>query len=94
MVVLVTGANGQLGQALQSISGNYSEIDFIFCDSTRLDITDLNNIKLAVIGVKENRGAHIEVENTKLSHIRKELYGLYHHFFELKKKVMILLKRF
>ncbi|GAA4068330.1 dTDP-4-dehydrorhamnose reductase [Flavobacterium cheonanense] len=45
MVVLVTGANGQLGQALQSISGNYPEIDFVFCDSTRLDITDLNNIK-------------------------------------------------
>lgn len=45
MVVLVTGANGQLGQALQSISGNFPEIDFVFCDSTRLDITDLNNIK-------------------------------------------------
>lgn len=45
MVVLVTGANGQLGQALQSISGNHPEIDFVFCDSTRLDITDLNNIK-------------------------------------------------
>jgi dTDP-4-dehydrorhamnose reductase len=45
MVVLVSGANGQLGQAIQSISGNYPEIDFVFCDSTRLDITDLNNIK-------------------------------------------------
>jgi dTDP-4-dehydrorhamnose reductase len=45
MVVLVTGANGQLGQALQSISGNYPEIDFVFCDSSRLDITDINNIK-------------------------------------------------
>ena len=30
MVVLVTGANGQLGQAIQSISKNYSEIDFVF----------------------------------------------------------------
>ena len=45
MVVLVTGANGQLGQAIQSISGKNPEIDFVFCDSTSLDITDLNNIK-------------------------------------------------
>ena len=52
MVVLVTGANGQLGQALQSISGNYPEIDFVFCDSTRLDITDLNNIKQSFKQIK------------------------------------------
>ena len=45
MVVLVTGANGQLGQAIQFISGNYPTIDFIFCDSKTLDITDLNNVQ-------------------------------------------------
>jgi dTDP-4-dehydrorhamnose reductase len=45
MVVLVTGANGQLGQAIQSISGNYPEIDFVFCDSSTLDITNVNQIK-------------------------------------------------
>lgn len=45
MVVLVTGANGQLGQAIQFISKKYAEIDFVFCDSARLDITDLNNVK-------------------------------------------------
>ena len=39
MVVLVTGANGQLGQAIQSISGNYPQIDFVFCASSDLDIT-------------------------------------------------------
>lgn len=39
MVVLVTGANGQLGQALQSIAGNYPSIDFVFCSSSELDIT-------------------------------------------------------
>ena len=37
MVVLVTGANGQLGQAIQSISGKYPEIDFVFCSSSDLD---------------------------------------------------------
>lgn len=45
MVVLVTGANGQLGQAIQFISNKYANIDFVFCDSTSLDITDINNIK-------------------------------------------------
>lgn len=43
MVVLVTGAKGQLGQALQSISGNYPEIDFVFCSSSDLDISNKEN---------------------------------------------------
>jgi dTDP-4-dehydrorhamnose reductase len=40
MVIVVTGANGQLGQALQFISGHYSDLNFIFCSSSDLDITD------------------------------------------------------
>lgn len=40
MVVLVTGANGQLGQALQFISEKHKDIDFVFCSSSDLDITD------------------------------------------------------
>lgn len=43
MVVLVTGANGQLGQAIQSISGNFPAIDFVFCISSELNITDKPN---------------------------------------------------
>ena len=43
MVVLVAGANGQLGQAIQSISKNHKEIDFVFCSSSKLDITNLEN---------------------------------------------------
>ena len=45
MVVLVTGAKGQLGQSLQFIAPNYPELQFVFCDSKDLDITDLNNVK-------------------------------------------------
>lgn len=45
MVVLVTGANGQLGQALQSIAKNYSEIQFVFTASKELDITNKDSIK-------------------------------------------------
>ena len=43
MVVLITGANGQLGQAIQSIVGNYPSIDFVFCSSSELNITDIIN---------------------------------------------------
>ena len=46
MVVLVTGANGQLGQSIQSISGKYPEIDFVFCSSSELDITNLENCQV------------------------------------------------
>ena len=54
MVVLVTGANGQLGQALQSITGNYPDIDFIFCDSSSLDITNLNQVEQTFKHFKPN----------------------------------------
>jgi dTDP-4-dehydrorhamnose reductase len=43
MVVLVTGANGQLGQSLQFIVPNYPQIDFVFCDSKTLDIANFKN---------------------------------------------------
>ena len=46
MVVLVTGANGQLGQAIQFISDNHPEIEFKFCSSSDLDITSKENCKL------------------------------------------------
>ena len=46
MVVLVTGANGQLGQAIKSISRKYPEIDFVFCSSSDLDITNLENCQV------------------------------------------------
>jgi dTDP-4-dehydrorhamnose reductase len=43
MVVLVTGANGQLGQAIQFVAGNYPDIHFVFCSSSDLDITNKEN---------------------------------------------------
>lgn len=39
MVILVTGAGGQLGQALTHISGHYPQVSFCFADSNRADIT-------------------------------------------------------
>lgn len=40
MVVLVTGANGQLGQSLQQIAGLFPEIEFLWMGSKELDVTD------------------------------------------------------
>jgi dTDP-4-dehydrorhamnose reductase len=54
MVVLVTGANGQLGQSLQFVAANYSDIEFKFCNSSELDITKLDNIKAVFKQYKPN----------------------------------------
>ena len=54
MVVIVTGANGQVGQSLQFISPNYPDIQFVFCDSKVLDITNLNNINQVFEQYKPN----------------------------------------
>lgn len=44
MVVLVTGASGQLGQSLQFIAPKYTEIQFVFASSTDLDITNQERV--------------------------------------------------
>ncbi len=43
MVILVTGANGQLGQALQKTAQNITGLHFVFANSKVLDITDIEN---------------------------------------------------
>lgn len=54
MVVLVTGANGQLGQAIQSIVEKYPSIDFVFCTSLELNITDKRNCETVFEKYKPN----------------------------------------
>lgn len=54
MVVAVTGANGQLGQSLQFVASNYPEIQFVFCSSTDLDITNLENCRSFFSKIKPN----------------------------------------
>lgn len=39
-VILVTGANGQLGSEMQALSGSYPEYDFIFVTRSELPIDD------------------------------------------------------
>jgi dTDP-4-dehydrorhamnose reductase len=40
MVVLVTGANGQLGQSIQFIAQKYPNIQFVYTDFQEMDITN------------------------------------------------------
>ncbi|MBP6373274.1 MAG: dTDP-4-dehydrorhamnose reductase [Flavobacterium sp.] len=47
MVILVTGAHGQLGQALQSIAPHYPEIQFRFYGSQEIDLTHKTSIQNA-----------------------------------------------
>ncbi len=54
MVVLVTGAKGQLGQSLQFIAGNYPTIQFVFCSSFDLDITNKLNCQAVFSKYKPN----------------------------------------
>ncbi|MEG2864840.1 MAG: dTDP-4-dehydrorhamnose reductase [Mucinivorans sp.] len=37
--IIVTGANGQLGNCLRDIAGNFANYDFVFTDLAELDIT-------------------------------------------------------
>ncbi|MBY0487366.1 MAG: formimidoylglutamase [Flavobacteriaceae bacterium] len=41
------------------------------------DFPDINKINIAIIGVSENRGAENNTNQIDLSHIRRQLYGLF-----------------
>ena len=43
MVVLVTGANGQLGQSIKSIANKYPTIQFVYTDYYEMDITNIES---------------------------------------------------
>jgi dTDP-4-dehydrorhamnose reductase len=47
-VILVTGALGQLGSELKSLSKSYPGYEFIFTDREELDITDYEKVREAV----------------------------------------------
>jgi dTDP-4-dehydrorhamnose reductase len=47
-VILITGANGQLGSELKSVSKSYYGYDFIFTDIEELDLTDPGQVSLFI----------------------------------------------
>lgn len=48
-VILITGANGQLGKELKKLSGKFLGYKFIFTDYPELDITDPDSVKKNLI---------------------------------------------
>ncbi len=67
--VLVTGANGQLGQSIQKLASDYPQFNFVFFSSTDLDITDINSIKIRLsnraFNYCINCAAYTDVENSE-----------------------------
>ena len=43
--ILITGANGQLGTSIKKIIKSVNNYEWIFCDSTKLDITNPNAVQ-------------------------------------------------
>nr|WP_129731902.1 dTDP-4-dehydrorhamnose reductase [Parabacteroides goldsteinii] len=54
--ILVTGANGQLGNSIRVLTGQYPQYNFLFTDVDTLDITDPAAVKAAV---KDNQVNYI-----------------------------------
>lgn len=52
MVVLVTGANGQLGQSIKFIANKYPKIQFIYTDFDEMDITNIESCTNAFLKYK------------------------------------------
>lgn len=52
--ILVTGAAGQMGQALQAIAPQFLNVNFVFLTSKELDISNINNCKVIFEANKPN----------------------------------------
>lgn len=80
MVVLVTGANGQLGQAIQYIAKNYLNLNFVFCNSTDLDISNKENCQAVFHKIKPNfcinAAAYTAVDKAELEQDKAELINV------------------
>lgn len=80
MVVLVTGGHGQLGQALQSVEGNYPEIRFYFAGSAEADITDKAKLDTLFKAIKPdfciNAAAYTAVDKSESEPEKAELINV------------------
>ena len=80
MVVLVTGANGQLGQAIQHIANNYLNLNFVFCNSTDLDISNKENCQAVFRKIKPdfciNAAAYTAVDKAESEQDKAELINV------------------
>jgi len=80
MVVLVTGANGQLGQAIQFIAKNYLNVNFVFCNATDLDISNKENCQGVFHKIKPdfciNTAAYTAVDKAESEPEKAELINV------------------
>jgi dTDP-4-dehydrorhamnose reductase len=80
MVILVTGSKGQLGQSLQYIANNYPELQFVFCDSSELDITNSNNCEQVFSKFKPdyciNTAAYTAVDKAEIEREKANLINV------------------
>ena len=80
MVVLVTGASGQLGQAIQFIAKYHSEIKFVFCSSSDLDISNKENCQTVFQNTKPdfciNAAAYTAVDKAESERDKAELINV------------------
>ena len=80
MVVLVAGANGQLGQAIQFIAKNHTEIKFVFCSSSDLDISNKENCQTVFQNTKPdfciNAAAYTAVDKAESDRDKAELINV------------------
>lgn len=80
MVVLITGANGQLGLALQSIAAQYPEIRFCFASSAKADITDKATLTEVFNELKPdvciNAAAYTAVDKAEIEPEKAELVNV------------------
>ena len=81
MVVLVTGASGQLGQAIQFIATNHLNINFVFCNSSDLDITNKENCTTIFHTIKPeyciNAAAYTAVDKAESESDKAELINVF-----------------
>ena len=89
MIVIVFGANGQLGQAIQSIFANFSNhhfkknkdnIQFHFFDSNQVDITNINAVESTFKLVKPdfciNAAAYTAVDKAEIEEEKAHLINV------------------
>jgi dTDP-4-dehydrorhamnose reductase len=89
MIAIVFGANGQLGQALQHISANYSKqlfkkdadsIEFHFFDSNQVDITNKNAVETTFRLLKPdfciNAAAYTAVDKAEIEEEKAHLINV------------------
>ncbi|MBS7231911.1 dTDP-4-dehydrorhamnose reductase [Flavobacterium psychroterrae] len=87
--ILVTGANGQLGSELATLSSNYPQYEWIFADRTKITLDDLDTLQSQLEDIKPNIifncGAYTAVDKAEnerelaftVNHVAVELIAKY-----------------